>query len=119
VTVLTAADVLRRARDLLAERGWAPLAGGLSIYGAVALAVLGHAMGEGGPFEDEAHWRAAVDGPCRFLERVLARPCFAGRWAGIAHWEMDEGRRPADVFAVLEAAIAEAERSLQPQAVAA
>ena len=114
MTVLTAADVLRRARDLVVARGWSPLEGKLGIYGAVALAVLGHAMGEGGPFEDEAHWRAAVDGPCRFIDRIIGPG-----WAGIAHWEMADDRTELEVLDLLERAARVADQDLQPEQVAA
>lgn len=110
MTVMTAAEVLRQARALILERGWVPFDtdGGLSIYGAVGLATLGHAFGEGGPFESEAAWAVAIGGPCSFLEGLIAKPAFVG----IAHWEMGDDRTQSDVVVLFDKAIALAEIAL-------
>lgn len=114
---MTAAEVLRQARAYIVERGWAPIDGDgrVTIYQAVTMVVLGHALGEGGPFEDEAGWAAAITGPCRFVDKFVPRP----RYVGIAHWETTDGRRHDEVLALLDKAILAAELSLGGLAVAA
>jgi hypothetical protein len=116
VTVLTAAEVLRQARALIVERGWAPIDGDgqVTIYQAVTLVVLGHAM-DGEVIESEAAWATAINGPCRYVDRFVPRP----RYAGITHWETTDGRRHDEVLALLDKAILSAELSLCNGAVAA
>lgn len=114
---MTAAEVLRQARAYIVERGWAPIDGDgrITIYQAVTMVVLGHALGEGGPFEDEAGWTTAIGGPCRFVDKFVPRP----RYVGIAHWETTDGRRHDEVLALLDKGILAAELSLGGLAVAA
>ncbi len=114
---MTAAEVLSQARALIVERGWAPIDGDgrVTIYQAVTLVVLGHALGEGGPMEDEAGWAAAIQGPCRFVDAFVPRP----RWVGVAHWETSDGRRHDEVLALLDKAILAAELAVGGLAVAA
>lgn len=110
VEVQTAADVLRAAKAILLERGWGPFDdhAGVSVYHAVALAVLGHALGEGGPLESEAAWTVAIYSACRFVERFIPKP----RYVGIADWETDERRTEREVLLTLEMGILAAEFSM-------
>ena len=117
MTVMTAGEVLRQARALIVERGWAPIDGdvGVTIYQAVTLVVLGHAIGEGGPMEDEAAWATAIAGPCRYVDAFVPRP----RYVGLAHWETTDDRRHDEVLALLDRAVVAAELAVGGLAVAA
>ena len=110
--VQTAAEVLNAARGIILERGWGPFDdnAGVSIYYAVALAVLDRALGARGPLESEAAWHVAVYGVCGFVETFLPRD----RYAGIVDWEMRDGRSGDEVLALLDKAILAAELALEP-----